>query len=68
MSRPNSSAPDGYRYGVRFESDGTVVSRWNGRTQRDRAQAERDRLARVFAPDRFTLVRCVPGADWEPAA
>ena len=64
----NLTAPDGYQYGVRFESDGTVASRWTGRTQRERAQAERDRLSDAFAPDRFTLVRRVPGSGWETAA
>lgn len=68
MSRKlNLFAPDGYRYGVRFESDGTVASPWNGHTQREQAQAEHDRLTRVYAPDRFTLVRRLPGADWEDA-
>jgi hypothetical protein len=59
------SAPDGYQYGVRFESDGSVVARWSGRTQRARAAEEVDRLHLAYHPDRFTLVRRRPDGEWE---
>ena len=63
----NETAPDGYRYGVMF-NDGSVEDRWNGRTQRQHAQAEADRLARRYAPDNITLARRLPGQPWRREA
>ena len=69
-------APDGYQYGVRFQ-DGGVAARWNGRTQRQRAQAyieqvqaqQRQWLAERGSdrkPDWLVLVRRRPGGEWRP--
>lgn len=62
--KPNYVAPDGYRYGVQF-TDGSVRHVWNGRTQRQHAESEADRLARLYTPDCIVAVRRVPGQDWE---
>lgn len=60
----NMLAPDGYRYGVMYD-DGSVSTRWNGRTQRERAQAEVDRLGARYKRDNITLARWAPGQSWE---
>jgi hypothetical protein len=60
-------APDGYQYGVRF-NDGAVTARWNGSTQRQRAEAEAERLAVEYAPDNIVAVRRRPGSEWETYA
>lgn len=57
-------AYDGFQYGVRF-GDGSIRASWNGRTQRDQAEAEVERLSKEYAPDRFALVRRLPGEPWE---
>ncbi len=67
-------APDGYQYGVRFDFDGSVAARWNGHTQRQRAQEYRDELTnRDTSPfirskrDTYTVVRRIPpDGEWEP--
>lgn len=51
-------------WGVMFR-DGSVVSRWNGRTQLHRAILARDKWATQFAPDLITLAyRKGPGLPW----
>ena len=57
-------APDGYQYGVRF-MDGSVAARWNGRTQRQRAEEYLAYLREEYSPDRFSLVRRRPDGPWE---
>lgn len=57
--------PDGYRYGVRFDSDGSVASYWNGATQKRRAGEYLAKLAGKYRRDRFTLVRRRRGDAWE---
>lgn len=59
----NYLAPDGYRYGVMF-NDGSVLDRWNGRTQRERASEAAERWAREFAPDNITVARRRHGEPW----
>lgn len=71
----NQLAPDGYRYGVMF-NDGSVAERWNGRTQRERAQEYAAAVvARQIAyiaerqldwqHDNITLARRLPNGRWE---
>lgn len=43
------------QWGVMF-MDGSVRHCWNGKTQRERATEERDRLNTEYSPDRFRLV------------
>lgn len=63
------TAPDGYQYGVRF-GDGSVSAKWNGRTQRARAEADAarivaDQMARVGRHDPIVPVRRRRGGPWE---
>lgn len=55
-------------YGVQF-GDGSVAHRWNGRTERQRAEEYLAYLRELYAPDRFTLVyRAAPGSPWVPVS
>ena len=61
-------APDGYQYGVRF-TDGSVMHRWNGRTQREHVEREAARWmaqAREHGNtwDQIDPVRRLPGEKW----
>lgn len=60
---PNLYAPDGYRYGIRL-ADGSVIARWNGRTQLARAREEWEECRRLFPNDRITLVRRARDGEW----
>ena len=71
--KPNTLAPDGYRYGVMF-NDGSVSHRWNGANQRERAQeaAATILLEQITylrgtdrQPDNITLCRRLPDGEWE---
>lgn len=67
----NQLAPDGWRYGVRF-NDGSVLECWNGRTQRQRAEefmraVVAEQLASVGRHDTLTLVRRRAGQGWQSA-
>lgn len=44
------------QWGVMF-GDGSVMHPWNGRTQRQRAEEEQQRLAQTYYPDQFWLCR-----------
>lgn len=63
---------EGWHYGVMYH-DGSVSDRWNGRTQRQRAEESiRESYAWCNARrpdgdyiDRFTLVRQRPGQPWQ---
>lgn len=60
----NYVAPDGYRYGVMF-NDGSVTERWNGHTQRQRAELHAWLWALLYKPDNITLARRLPDGPWE---
>jgi hypothetical protein len=60
----NYFAPDGYRYGVMF-GDGSIRTRWNGRTQRERAEEEAAALAVTYYPDTYVVVRRALGGEWQ---
>jgi hypothetical protein len=60
----NTTAPDGYQYGVMF-SDGSVAMRWTGSTQRARAQEYADKAAEAYPDYEIGLVRRKPGKNWE---
>lgn len=52
------------RWGVMF-GDGSVRSRWNGQTQRQRATEEADKLRTAWPQDDITLAyREGPGHPW----
>lgn len=66
---------EGFQYGVRF-ADGGVLARWNGPTQRQRAEAEAARIVvrqRAWLeehgwrrdPDLIVPVRHRDGEPWE---
>lgn len=57
-------APDGFRYGVMF-GDRSIRQRWNGRTQREHAEAEAARLAREYPGSHITPARARPDGAWE---
>ena len=40
MSQPNQYDADGWRYGVRFGGDGSIMHCWSGPTQRARAEEQ----------------------------
>jgi hypothetical protein len=53
------------QWGVMFH-DGSVMHRWNGRTQRERAERAAREWAKQHAPDRITLAyRADASAPWE---
>lgn len=56
-------SPDGWRYGV-MHDDGSVTQRWNGPTQRERAQEQADRLAARYPGDHITAARTRDGRAW----
>lgn len=69
MSEPlfvanNYAAPDGFRYGVMF-NDGSVMTVWNGRTQRQRAEEAARECATRWKRDRIVAVRKVVAGPWQ---
>ena len=54
---------DNYKYGVMF-NDGSVMARWNGRTQRQRAYEEYARCKAEYSNDNIRFVRRLIG-NWE---
>lgn len=62
----NRYAPDGYRYGVMF-NDGSVTNRWNGHSQRERAERYLAMCKEAYPGDNITLARQAPGENWERA-
>jgi hypothetical protein len=60
----NRYAPDGYRYGVMFD-DGSVAHRWNGATQRERAESYLAQMLELFPGDNITLARARPDGTWK---
>ena len=65
----NFLSADGYRYGVMF-NDGSVMAKWNGKTQRERAEEEireiiAQQLERSGRHDNIRLARRTLQMDWE---
>jgi hypothetical protein len=58
----NFYTPDGYRYGVMFY-DGSVSNIWNGRSQRERAEKEAERLNQEYPRDNIHPVRRAPDSQ-----